>query len=295
MGSRGKFFVRFLLLAVLVPSIFAELSHAACPEKIFWSKDSPDKSLVFQSSGNEARILICSLKMVRAKDNRGRSIIHREFSGCVPVDPAHKTYSLQELDSQYKNLVKMQRMSRVKKTAKDTVFGFFVAVGGTRLGQGIARLTAAAGGSALKAASNAGPRPGKYGSCVFRALGFGTNIVEGSRVVANDPFLRFFPAYIGSGVGLVLSGVDEHKDRKVRRTIDPKVLGSSSKLDAESSACLPKELDMRVEDYADDVKKALRLAAKAPSKPKSRPLNRAEQESELIKDALETAPVGSVR
>jgi hypothetical protein len=271
--------------------VFPHSVFAQCPEKIVWSKASPERSIVYQRTGDQARILVCELKLVETTDPEGRLSVTREMAECAPINPEESAYASAELEADAEYLTNHKRWNKLGGIARDTTLAFFVALGFTQVGQAIARANARIGTAGGKLAARMGRRARCAATLMDQVLGMGrTGFVAGSRSVGTDRNLRFFPAYIGTGIGLGWTVVNEvrhgdyQREQMMARSLDANRVGGEG--------CEPVELDMRVEDYADLVREALRLAREHRLQLLRESQKLQPESREWLRErALETAPV----
>lgn len=277
-------------------TLFPASTFAQCSEKVVWSKSSPDRSIVYQRNGDQTRILVCQLRLVESTSG-GQLSVTREFAGCDPINPDEAAYDAAELQADADFLVSDKRWARLKNLGRDTAIAFFVSIGFVQLGQAFARTNAVVGEAGLKFAARMGKRARCAALFMDRLLGgMGKEgFVEGSRTVGSDKLLRFFPAYIGAGVGVGWTLVNELRHGDYRR--DQTMAAS---LDADrvgGKDCEPVEIDMKIEDYSNLIREALRLAREHRVESlRERARNAPPKSREALRErALQTAPGRTVR
>lgn len=296
-----RMYFSYCFIAALIFFIFFPQGWAAtspCAERIVWSKQSIDKALVYRSHGDKVDILVCSLQVVERRGEDGELHTKRTFATCEPIEPLYKDYLRSDLEEDWKYLTRREVKERLGGSGLDMLQGFFVTVAGVRVGQYIAKGVGWVSGKAttgIKAVAGEGGE--KAASCAFRFAGLGESLIEGSKIVGDDRFLRFFPAYIGTGAGITWAAVNEIRFGEFRRairnanTLHPNRLGDSSV----EKGCEPVELKGgSVEELLDQLKRALNMAQDRPNSRRRRDEHARRQAiPEKIKKTYDVAPLGT--
>jgi hypothetical protein len=194
--------------ALVIASIpLSTSAPAATPENcdtILWSKASPNKAVVIRhlENGNTA-FLTCTghLDLSRKK---------HVMDSCKPIEPERQYYTEDELRANWHYLIKRSARDNLKPVLSDAALAFAL----TEFAVGVLAQKVLAGGVASigERIAAKGPEAAEKVAALGKFLGGGANLFEGSRAVANDAYLRFFPSYIGAGTGMAWAGFNMIKD-----------------------------------------------------------------------------------
>lgn len=239
-------------------------------DTILWSKASPNKAVVIRhmENGNTA-FLTCTGHL----DERRKKHV---MDSCKPIEPERQYYTEDELKANWLYLIKRSAKDNLKPVLSDAALAFGItelAVGGLAqkfLAGGVASI-----GERIAAR---GPEVAEKVASVGKVLGGGANLFEGSRAVANDANLRFFPSYIGAGTGMAWAGFNMIKNGDLDRSMQR---GSvMSPYGYRSYSCGPHELHKElivtgilntklktptIDDYEKSLRSALKMSQERPN------------------------------
>lgn len=200
-----------LLISLLPLSALASTNEVEKCDTVLWSKASPNKALVIRhmDHGNTA-FLTCTGHL----DEKQQKYV---MDSCKPIEPERQYYTEAELKANWLYLIKRSAKDNLMPVLSDGALGFAI----TELSVSLIAQKFLAGGVATigeRIAAN-GPEAAEAVSSVGKALGGGANLFEGSRAVANDAYLRFFPSYIGMGSGMAWAGINMIKNGDLDRSM----------------------------------------------------------------------------
>ncbi|MFL5812951.1 MAG: hypothetical protein ACJ763_05190 [Bdellovibrionia bacterium] len=231
-------------------SAFAATEQTENCDTILWSKASPDKAVVIRhlEQGNTA-FLTCT---GRLDEKLKRHVMDK----CKPIEPERQYYTEDELRANWEYLIKRSARDNLQPLLSDAALAFGI----TELAVGVLAQKVLAGGVASigERIAAKGPEAAEKVASIGKVLGGGANLFEGSRAVANDAYLRFFPSYIGAGTGMAWAGFNMVKNGDLDRSMQR---GSvMSPFGYRSYSCGPHELHKELE-----VKGILRIKVKNPT------------------------------
>jgi hypothetical protein len=287
-----------ILIALLPASAFAS-PDSGC-DAILWSKASPNKAVVIRhlEHGNTA-FLTCKGHL---DGNRKKYVM----DNCKPIEPERQYYTEQELRDNWLYLIKRSAVDNLKPVLSDAALAFAIseiAVGVIAqkvLAEGVATI-----GERLAAK---GPEAAEAVASIGKTLGAGTDLFKGSRAVVNDVNLRFFPAYINTGISIGFSGLNMVKNGDLDRSMQR---GSTmSPFGYRSYSCGPHELHQQLEvtgiasmkiktptidEYEKSLRSALKMSQSRPdswaiAQQKKKELSKSEAEKTADQTAPELAP-----
>lgn len=292
-----------VLIALMPVSAFASPnsgdSHGSC-DTILWSKASPNKAVVIRhlEHGNTA-FLTC---IGHLDGNKKRHVMDT----CKPIEPERQYYTEQELRKNWLYLIKRSTVDNLKPVLSDAALAFTVSeiavglIAQKVLAEGVATI-----GERLAAK---GPEAAETVASVGKTLGAGTDLFKGSRAVVNDANLRFFPAYINTGISIAFSGLNMIKNGDLNRSMQR---GSAmSPFGYRSYSCGPHELHNEfevtgiasmkirtptIDEYEKSLRSALKMSQSRPdswaiSEQRKKELAKSEAEKTADQSAPELAP-----